>query len=160
MLDHGEEAHIVNTASFSGIHGHGSQGAYGSSKFADVVDSSGAIVMFYKVGTGDWTPYYDDVTATLSGDSTNGFTYTTNTDTREIYNGSGELIRIEYQGYEAVDLSYVSGRLDEVSNEHGQSLEFSYNSDGYISSVVTPTGTFTYTYDEEFNLSHIVYHAE
>ncbi|MAI41074.1 MAG: SDR family NAD(P)-dependent oxidoreductase [Candidatus Azotimanducaceae bacterium] len=36
MLDHGEEAHIVNTASFSGIHGHGSQGAYGSSKFAAV----------------------------------------------------------------------------------------------------------------------------
>ena len=36
MLEHGEEAHIVNTASFSGIHGHGHQSAYGSSKFAVV----------------------------------------------------------------------------------------------------------------------------
>ncbi|XOV85462.1 MAG: SDR family NAD(P)-dependent oxidoreductase [bacterium] len=34
MLEHGEEGHIVNTASFSGIHGHGHQSAYGSSKFA------------------------------------------------------------------------------------------------------------------------------
>jgi len=36
MLEHGEEGHIVNTASFSGIHGHGHQSAYGSSKFAVV----------------------------------------------------------------------------------------------------------------------------
>jgi NAD(P)-dependent dehydrogenase (short-subunit alcohol dehydrogenase family) len=34
MLEHGEEGHIVNTSSFSGIHGHGHQSAYGSSKFA------------------------------------------------------------------------------------------------------------------------------
>ncbi len=36
VLNHGEEGHIVNTASFSGIHGHGHQSAYGSSKFAVV----------------------------------------------------------------------------------------------------------------------------
>jgi NAD(P)-dependent dehydrogenase (short-subunit alcohol dehydrogenase family) len=34
MLEHGEDAHIVSTASFSGIHGHGHQSAYGTSKFA------------------------------------------------------------------------------------------------------------------------------
>ncbi|MGI9233137.1 MAG: SDR family NAD(P)-dependent oxidoreductase [Woeseiaceae bacterium] len=34
MLEHGEEAHIVNTSSFSGVEGHGHQSAYGSSKFA------------------------------------------------------------------------------------------------------------------------------
>lgn len=34
MLEHGEGGHIVNTASFSGIEGHGHQSAYGSSKFA------------------------------------------------------------------------------------------------------------------------------
>jgi NAD(P)-dependent dehydrogenase (short-subunit alcohol dehydrogenase family) len=34
ILEHGEEAHIVNTASFSGIEGHGHQSAYGTSKFA------------------------------------------------------------------------------------------------------------------------------
>ncbi|MEL7187048.1 MAG: SDR family NAD(P)-dependent oxidoreductase [Pseudomonadota bacterium] len=34
MLEHGDEGHIVNTASFSGIEGHGHQSAYGSSKFA------------------------------------------------------------------------------------------------------------------------------
>ena len=34
MLMHGEGAHIVNTASFSGIEGHGHQSAYGTSKFA------------------------------------------------------------------------------------------------------------------------------
>jgi NAD(P)-dependent dehydrogenase (short-subunit alcohol dehydrogenase family) len=36
MLEHGEQAHIVNTASFSGIHGHGNQSGYGTSKFAVV----------------------------------------------------------------------------------------------------------------------------
>lgn len=34
MLEHGEDAYIVNTASFSGIEGHGNQSAYGTSKFA------------------------------------------------------------------------------------------------------------------------------
>lgn len=36
MLGHGENGHIVNTASFSGIEGHGHQSAYGASKFAVV----------------------------------------------------------------------------------------------------------------------------
>ncbi len=36
MIEHGEDAHIVNTASFSGIHGHGNQSGYGTSKFAVV----------------------------------------------------------------------------------------------------------------------------
>jgi len=34
MLKHGEGGHIVNTSSFSGIHGHHSQSSYGTSKFA------------------------------------------------------------------------------------------------------------------------------
>ena len=34
MLESGEECHIVNTSSFSGIHGHGNQSCYGASKFA------------------------------------------------------------------------------------------------------------------------------
>lgn len=34
MLKHGEGGHIVNTSSFSGIHGHGNQSVYGTSKFA------------------------------------------------------------------------------------------------------------------------------
>ena len=36
MLEHGESGHIVNTSSFSGIHGHGHQSGYGTSKFAVV----------------------------------------------------------------------------------------------------------------------------
>ena len=36
MLERGAPGHIVNTASFSGIQGHHSQGAYGTSKFAAV----------------------------------------------------------------------------------------------------------------------------
>ena len=36
MLEHGEQGHVVNTASFSGIHGHGHQSGYGTSKFAVV----------------------------------------------------------------------------------------------------------------------------
>lgn len=36
MLEHGDDGHVVNTASFSGLHGHGHQSAYGSSKFAVV----------------------------------------------------------------------------------------------------------------------------
>lgn len=50
MLEHGDDKHIVNTASFSGIEGHGHQSAHGASKFAlvglceflsnDLVDSA------------------------------------------------------------------------------------------------------------------------
>lgn len=39
MLAHGEGGHIVNTASFTGIHGHGHQSVYGTSKFALVGQS-------------------------------------------------------------------------------------------------------------------------
>jgi NAD(P)-dependent dehydrogenase (short-subunit alcohol dehydrogenase family) len=36
MIEHGEEGHVVNTASFSGIEGHHHQSSYGTSKFAVV----------------------------------------------------------------------------------------------------------------------------
>ena len=34
MLKHGEGGHIVNSSSFTGLHGHGNQSDYGTSKFA------------------------------------------------------------------------------------------------------------------------------
>lgn len=50
MLEHGDDKHLVNTASFSGIEGHGHQSAHAASKFAlvglceflskDLVDSA------------------------------------------------------------------------------------------------------------------------
>lgn len=36
ILQHGEGGHVVNTASFTGMHGHHSQSAYGVSRFAAV----------------------------------------------------------------------------------------------------------------------------
>lgn len=129
----------------------------GSNKFADVIDSTGSIVMFYKEGAGDWTPYYDDVVSTLTGDSSSGFTYTTVDETKEIYNGSGQLTRIEYRGFEATNLDYNSTTdlLETVSNEHGQSLDFTYNADGTIDEVDTPSGTFTFAYDSDLNLTSV-----
>ncbi len=76
MLEHGEDAHIVNTASFSGIHGHGHQSAYGSSKFAvvgmseflrnDLVDTNvGVSVLCPHVAD---TPIIQNLKKRVSGD--------------------------------------------------------------------------------------------
>lgn len=149
-------APVMGTRWRHNFEGYLAYSAYNGDTFADVINAAGARVKFYNTGSG-WTPYYDDVTATLTGDSTNGFTYTTNNDTRYIYGGGGKLERIEYQGYEAVNLTYsaTSGLLETVSNEHGQSLGLNYNGDGLISSVVTPTGTFVYGYDANANLTSV-----
>jgi len=127
----------------------------------DIMDSSGVVTIFRQdAAGGDWEPVDQDITTTfediMDGSTHVGYLYITDNDTREYYDLDGLLYRIEYLGGEAIDLEYdVSDRLDTVTNEKGKTIEFNYNGSNQISSVVTPTGTFSYTYDADDNLSTV-----
>ncbi|MGH1375980.1 MAG: RHS repeat-associated core domain-containing protein [Alphaproteobacteria bacterium] len=121
----------------------------------DVTDGSGVTTAFRELSNGDYEAVDIDITSTLEA-VTGGYIYTTNADTKEHYDSSGKLTRIEYRGGEAVDLSYDgSDRLSSVTDEEGDSLTFSYNGSDLVSSVVTPVGTFIYGYDGNDNLTSV-----
>ncbi len=113
-----------------------------------IIDGRGAETIFVD-NAGSWEPRDSDITTRFEALEDNGvvtgYIYTTNDDTREHYDSTGLLTRIEYRGGEAVDLAYTSGQLTSVSDEYGQSLTLSYSGSN-VSGVVTPTGTFTYGY--------------
>lgn len=124
----------------------------------DVTNADGSNIVFSTGSAGDWittdgsfSGTFEDV---LDGSSAHiGYLYTTESDTREIYDLDGLLTRIEYRGGEALDLTYdTSDRLSTVTDEKSKTLTFTYDTSDRISSVATPTGTFSYGYDSNDNL--------
>ncbi|MER0171405.1 MAG: RHS repeat protein [Nitrosomonas sp.] len=138
---------------------------------AHVTSEAGVVHVFESNSSGNWTPIEADrdVTATLLS-TTTGYLYTTGEDTREIYDASGKLKRIEVRGGRSLDLLFDStNRLAQVRDESGRSLSFTYNgSDASILSVTTPDGVFSYSYGSYGNLitvtkpnaSTLTYHYE
>ncbi len=128
---------------------------------AALTDENSVVTRFRQQTDGSWKPYDVDVTTKLESlfDSTPtliGYAYTRNDNTREIYDTSGKLTRIEYLGTVALDLTYDgSGRLDEVTDESGRKLEFTYDGSSRIATMVTPDGTYTYTYGSNNNLIEV-----
>ena len=127
---------------------------------ARIVNQGGVITIFRKGNNGDWLPYDFDVVSTFeevtSGSTVVGYLYTLPDNTKEYYDTGGKLTRIEYLGSQAVNLTYDgSGRLDEVEDEGGRKLEFNYDGSDRVSSVVTPDGTYSYTYGSNNNLTQV-----
>tara|TARA_R110002095_G_scaffold77366_2_gene66420 strand:+ start:1059 stop:5732 length:4674 start_codon:yes stop_codon:yes gene_type:complete len=124
----------------------------------DVVNADESLTVFKKDSSGDWNAFDESTTSTFEDvfdavPAHVGYLYTTDSDTREYYDLDGLLTRIEYRGGEALDLEYDgSDRLDIVTNEEGKTLDFTYNGSDQITSIVTPTGTFSYTYDGNDNI--------
>lgn len=116
---------------------------------AHVTNEKGSVYIFESDAGGNWTPIATDhdVTATLISTST-GYLYTTAEDTREKYDTSGKLIRVEARGGRSLDFTYdVTNRLIQVNDESGRSIDFSYNgSDSTILGITTPDGVFSYSY--------------
>lgn len=132
-----------------------------SPNVAALTDENSVVTRFRQQTDGSWKPYDVDVTTKLESlfDSTPtliGYAYTRNDNTREVYNTSGKLTRVEYLGTVALDLTYDgSGRLDEVTDESGRTLVFTYDGSSRIATIVTPDGTYTYTYGSNNNLIEV-----
>ncbi|MBK9584833.1 MAG: RHS repeat protein [Alphaproteobacteria bacterium] len=142
---------------------------------AQITTSQGTAYLFRSdAGTNNWQALDSDVKATFTElyDSTPtliGYLYTDENKTKETYNTSKKLTRIETQGGEALDLTYDgSGRLSTVTDEHGRTLTLSYDGSSRVSTVATPDGMFTYTYGSNNNLAQVtkpdtktrIYHYE
>lgn len=111
---------------------------------ADIADGSGARIYFTLTG-GNWVP---DDPSTRSKLQTSGsdYIYTLPDGTVEKYNSTKLLTRITYLGGGAINLTYNgSNQLTGVANENGRSLTLTYSS-GKVATVVTPDGTFSYSY--------------
>ncbi|MBK6895491.1 MAG: RHS repeat protein [Alphaproteobacteria bacterium] len=145
------------------------------SKAVEITTAEGTAYKFRSdVAVNNWQALDSDVKATFTElyDATPtliGYLYTDENKTKETYNTSRKLTRIETQGGEALNLTYDgSGRLSTVTDEHGRSLTLTYDGSSRVSTVVTPDGTFTYTYGTNNNLTQVtkpdtktrIYHYE
>ncbi len=122
---------------------------------ASVVDEAGLIHTFVDDGSGDWVPIADDANRTDAMETVvSGYVLTTQSDTKEHFNNSGRLSRIEYRGGEALNLLYDGlQRLSSVTDENGKSLTFTYTGlETRVSTMSTPEGTYSYGYDGNGNL--------
>jgi RHS repeat-associated protein len=123
---------------------------------ASITDGTGVTNAYtWSSGTSTWVPTDPSTRATLQT-VTGGWVYTLPNNTVEKYNSSEQLYRIEYFGGGALNLTYNgSGQLTGVANENGRSLSLTYDGSGRVSTLVTPDGTFTYTYGTNNNLTTV-----
>ncbi len=89
-----------------------------------------------------------DVTDTLEA-TVGGWTYTTVAGTQEIYDSEGRLLTITDHAGRTQTLTYgANGKLIEVVDAFGRSLQFAYDSEGRLTTLTDPAGITTYTYSE------------
>ena len=127
---------------------------------AGLVNAGGVESYYRKLSNETWIPFDFDVKATFSerfsGVTLMGYLYTLPDGTKEYYDTSGKLTRIEYLASEALNLTYDgSSRLFTVTDESGRTLTFSYDGSGRVSSVATPNGTYSYSYGSNDNLTQV-----
>lgn len=132
-----------------------------TSTTADVLTESGGVYNFREESGGMWIAASADIitsfSAIMDGSTLAGYLYITESDAKEYYDTDGKIIRIEYLGGGSLDFVHdASDRLASVTDEQGLSLTFGYNSSDEISSVVTPNGSFIYSYDGNGNLSGVI----
>lgn len=134
----------------------------GSTPTVEVIDGRGAVVSFEEAN-GLWQTvdpdyparfeYLYDVNSFLTG-----YRFTTPADTREYFDTSGLLTRIEYRGGESLDFTYdASDRLATVNDEGGHALTFAFDTLDRIQTMTTPDGIFSYGYDADNNLTQVTW---
>ena len=108
--------------------------------------SSGRHVPYNKDSAGIWSsPAGKKATITLE---TNGdYTLTKQSGTVHSYDSQGKLTQIQEPNGSTRTFSYSGDQLESISDNFGRSFSFAYNASGYLETLTTPIGNFTFQYD-------------
>jgi RHS repeat-associated protein len=117
-----------------------------SGQSATVTNADGSTVTFTKL-EGVWTvPAWVQATLVQNGEGV--FTYTLPDQRAFTFSSSGVLQKITDRNGNATTLTYVSGRLETVTDPAGRKLTLAYNAEGLVESVKDPMGhTVKYAYE-------------
>ena len=121
---------------------------------AEIINETGQRHFFRKNGIGQWVGSQPE--ETLEETST-GYIYTTVSGAREFYDLNHRIVQIDYSD-SAVFLTYDDyQRLEKVENQNLESLFISYDSEDRIQSITTSQGTYNYLYDDNSNLTGVIF---
>jgi YD repeat-containing protein len=142
-----------------------------NSQRVDVYRDDGKVLGFTVTGN-SWIPD-PDVTGRLTEllDAQNeriGWQYITEEDIVEEYDISGRLISLTNRAGQVKTLLYnlsateggddIPSTLDKVTDSFGRELQFSYDGNGQIETLIDPVGSiYTYSYDANNNLEVVIY---
>ena len=118
--------------------------------------------VFFNSINGIWTPDSDIPWALTqqkdAGGITIGWKLNLEDDKLEIYDANGKLISIAAREGLTQTLTYASGQLTKVTDNFGNSLNFTYNAAGQMATMADPVGNVTrYSYDTVGNLKTVTY---
>ncbi len=155
------------TRHYYGISGHEYMGPFGrawnfnygmkidskSSECLELINEQGETEVYNLDWDGwNWKPPKGNFSK-LTGSSGAGWTLKRKGGKAYTFNSKGELVNITDRNGNQLVFSYVNSRLDSVSDPCSRRLIFGYNSNGLISRITRPDGSFvTYEYDGSNNL--------
>lgn len=151
---------LAANAKSPGIFGYGWTSTFSASltvneaaETATVRNDNGSTAVFYLIGGGYKPAPW--VQAKLAKEGTN-YVYTLPSQTKLLFNGSGQLTKVTDRHGNAITLAYnVKSQLETATDSAGRKLTFTYNAGGQVESVKDPMGHLSkYTY-ESSNLATV-----
>lgn len=122
---------------------------------AAVVNETGGVQRF-TLKNSVWTDTSSSE-ATLVRNTDGSWTYALYDGTSKSFSSNGKITSINYPSGQALTFTYVSGVLNSVSDSFGNSIGFTFNTDGTVSGVTDNAGNlYSYTYSNG-NLKTVVY---
>ncbi len=73
-----------------------------------------------------------------------------------LFGGGGKLTRIRDRNGNTQNIFYTAGKPSYIEDNFGRRIELAYNTDGFLETLTTPAGIFTYTYDTQGNITGVV----
>lgn len=101
------------------------------------------------------TPYPNGDNLKLT---TDGWQYTDANQLFYFFDGAGTLTKISNELNEHLIFTYIDGKLAVVTNDKGETLSYSYNEHGLLTSVIQPSNKLILlNYDSRNNLTSVIY---
>lgn len=122
---------------------------------AELVTESGLHYGFSMSGS-TWSVNAEDADLMgVFGEENGGYFFIDSSETKNIFDSTGKLTRIEYRGGKYIDLTYNgSDELIAITDQNNRNLTLTYTN-GYLTQVVTPEYTLIYGQDTDGNLTTV-----
>ena len=152
--------HYNSRSQQSGYNGYGWTGSYSEHLTAEtgriiLTQADGGEVYFNDDGQGKYIS--EAYTArVIVPDGSGGYILTESDGKTLLFGSSGNLTRIRDRNGNTQNIFYAGAKPSYIEDNFGRRIEFTYSTDGFLETLTTPAGVFTYTYDTQGNITGVV----
>ncbi len=119
-----------------------------------LIQSGGRHVHFLSDGSGAWINESGKVRTITT--ITDGYQLTEPSGSVLLFNSSGNITEKRDKNNNSLVYAYTGTQLTSITDNFGRSMTLNYNANGFLETLVSPIGTFTYEYDPDPDNNNLI----